>query len=103
MEAVLKAHSGFGEKFILKPNEIHTGSYISFKVKSEDAAKSLKSYLNSKLVNYLLSIKKISQHINEKTCELIPLVPLNKIWTDELVNEYFNLSKEEINIIENNN
>lgn len=98
--AAFKAHSGFGEKFILKPNEIHTGSYISFKVNSEYEADSLKSYLNCKLANYMLSIKKISQDINEKTCEFIPLVPLNKIWSDKLIYEHFNLSIDEINEIE---
>ena len=37
--------SGFGNTFIGNPNEIHTGSYISFNVSNEDEAKSLLSYM----------------------------------------------------------
>ena len=33
--------SGFGNTFIGKPDEIHTGSYISLKVTNKDEAKSL--------------------------------------------------------------
>jgi hypothetical protein len=46
--AAHKAFSGFGELFIGKPNEIHTGSYISFRVNNENEAKSLLSYLQTK-------------------------------------------------------
>ena len=83
----------FGVKFIGKPNEVHTGSYISFKVKNEDEAKSLLSYLETKFTNHMLSIRKISQHINGDVCKWIPLVPLDKIWNDDLVCEYLNIQK----------
>jgi hypothetical protein len=83
----------FGVKFIGKPDEVHTGSYISFKVKNEDEAKSLLSYLETKFANHMLSIRKISQHINGDVCKWIPLVPLDKIWNDDLVCEYLNIQK----------
>jgi site-specific DNA-methyltransferase (adenine-specific) len=91
--AAYKAFSGFGEIFIGKPNEIHSGSYISFRVNSEDEAKSLQSFLTTKMVNHLLSIRKISQDISENTCKWIPLVPLDRIWTDEIVCAYLNINK----------
>jgi site-specific DNA-methyltransferase (adenine-specific) len=90
-EAAFKSFSGFGEKFIGKPDEIHTDSYISFRVNNEEEAKSLVSYLETDIVNYLLSIRKISQHITEKTCKYIPLVPFDRIWTDESVKEYLGI------------
>jgi site-specific DNA-methyltransferase (adenine-specific) len=79
----------FGAKFIGKPEEIHTGSYISFRCQNEDEAKSLLSYLETKFANHLLSIRKISQHINGDVCKWIPLVPLDRIWSDEMVCKYF--------------
>ena len=91
----------FGNIFIGYPNEIHTGSYISFKVNSEDEAKSLLSYMKCKLPNFMLSLRKISQHINESTCKWIPLVPLNIKWKDEDIYKYFKLSDEEIHLINN--
>lgn len=90
-EASFKAFSGFGEIFIGKPDEVHTGSYISFRVQSEEEAKSLLSYLNTKFANHILSVRKISQHINGDVCKWIPLVPLDRIWTDDVVCEYLKI------------
>ena len=47
----------------------------------------------------MLSLRKISQDINESTCKWIPLVPLNKEWTDNEVYKYFKLSEEEIKLV----
>lgn len=81
---------------------IHT--YISFKVNNENEAKSLLSYLRCKLPNVILGLRKISQHINKDinkdTCKWIPLVPLDREWTDDMVYEYFNLTPDEIKLIE---
>jgi hypothetical protein len=87
------AFSGFGFKTIGKPNEIYTDSYISFRVNTEKEAISLLSYLDTKFVNYMLSIRKISQDISEKTCEWIPIVPFDRNWTDEIVCKYFNITE----------
>jgi hypothetical protein len=83
----------FGEKFVGNPNEVHTGSYISFRVNTEDEAKSLLSYLDTKFANHMLSIRKISQDISENTCKWIPLVPLDRIWNDETVCEYLKIEQ----------
>jgi len=91
--AAFKAFSGFGEKFIGKPNEVHTGSYISFRVNNEEEAKSLLSYLDTKFANHMLSIRKISQDISENTCKWIPLVPLDRIWTDDKICEYLKIEQ----------
>ncbi len=97
--AAFGANSGFGNTFIGSSTEIHTGSYISFKVSNENEAKSLLSYMKCKLPNLLLSLRKSSQDISESTCKWIPLVPLNKEWTDEEIYTYFKLSEDEIKLI----
>ena len=84
----------FGAILIGKPDEIYTDSYISFKVKSEDEAKSLKSYLETKFANYMLSIRKVSQDISGNTCKWIPMVPLDRTWSDDKVKEYFKFTEE---------
>ena len=83
----------FGAMFIGKPDEIYTDSYISFRVANEVQAKSLMSYLQTKIANHLLSIRKISQDISENTCKWIPLVPLDRIWTDDTVCDYLKIDK----------
>ena len=98
--AAFGAYSGFGYKQISNPNEIYTDSYISFRVDNESQARSLLSYLNTTFVNYLLSVRKISQDISKNTCKWIALVPLNKIWSNEEVYDYFKLTEGEIKFIE---
>ena len=91
-----KAFSGFGYIFIGKPNEVHTGSYMSFKVNNEEEAKSLLSYLNTKFANHILSIRKISQDISKNTCKWIPLVPLDRLWNDDKVCNYLKIKFNDI-------
>ena len=91
----------FGNIFIGNKNEVHTGSYISFKVNSNEEAISLLSYMKCKLPNFMLSLRKISQDISESTCKWIPLPPLNKEWNNEKVYKYFKLSENEIELIKN--
>ena len=81
----------FGASFIGKPDEVYTSSYISFKVNSELEAKSLLSYLKTDIVNHLLSIRKISQDISKKTCLWIPLVPFDRLWSNDSVCEYLQI------------
>ena len=97
--AAFGANSGFGNTFIGDPNEIHTGSYISFKVSNENEAKSLLSYMKCKLPNLLLSLRKSSQDISESTCKWIPSPPLNKDWNDDMIYKYYKLSENEIKLI----
>jgi site-specific DNA-methyltransferase (adenine-specific) len=92
-EAAHKAFSGFGALFVAKPDEVHTGSYISFRVESQLEAESLLSYLQTRFANHMLSIRKISQHINESVCKWIPLVPLDRVWTDGAVCEHLEIDR----------
>jgi site-specific DNA-methyltransferase (adenine-specific) len=94
-----EANSSFGNTFIGNPNECHSGSYISFEVKNEAEANSLLSYLQCKLPNLLLSMRKISQDICADTCKWIPLVPLDRIWSDEQLFKYFRFNKELISLV----
>ena len=93
----------FGNTFIGNPNEVHTKSYISFNINSEEEAKSLVSYMRCRLPNFMLSLRKSSQDISESTCKWIPLPPLNKEWTDHEVYKHFKLSEDDIKLINDTN
>ena len=99
--AAYGAYSGFGYKKISSPDELYTDSYISFHVNSRKESICLLSYMETKFVNYLLSVRKISQDISENTCKWIPLVPLDKNWNNEEIYNHFKLTDEEIKLIEN--
>ena len=94
-----KAYSGFGELYILKPDEIHSTSYVQFQIKNEKEAISLLSFLKCRLPNLMLSLRKNSQLVSKNTCKWIPLPPLNQEWNDEEIYKYFKLSKNDIKLI----
>jgi len=93
---------GFGVFIVGKPSEIASQTYFSFKVKSEAEAECLKSYLETKFANYMLSLRKIDQHISENTLLWVPLPPLDrgKPWSDESIYKFYDLSDSDIRIIE---
>jgi site-specific DNA-methyltransferase (adenine-specific) len=87
-----KGGDGFGNIIIGSPKEIASQTYFGFKVGSEKEAKSLKSYLETDFANYMLSLRKIDQHIIEATLKWVPLPPLNREWTDAKVAKYYGLN-----------
>ena len=87
-----KGGDGFGNIIIGSPREIASQTYFGFKVGSEVEAKSLKSYLETDFANYMLSLRKIDQHISEATLKWVPLPPLDREWTDAKVAKYYGIS-----------
>ena len=102
--AAFKGTSGFADIYILNDKEIHSRSYISFKVRSKQEAESLYSYLKCKLVHVLLSLRKQTHNLcNSKTFIWIPLVPLNQEWNNNKLYKYFNLDENDISMIKDLN
>ena len=93
---------GFGALIIGRPNEIASQTYFSFKVDSEAEAESLKSYLETKFANFMLSLRKGEHHIKKDTLLWTPLPPLDKgkDWTDEAVYKFYKLTDSEIRVVE---
>jgi hypothetical protein len=98
--AAYQEHSGFGKLTIINPNEFSNASYIFFKVNSNQEAASLKSYLETKLPNVMLSLRKVSHNVNPKQLHWIPLLPLDRVWTDSEVYQYLRLTESDIMLIE---
>lgn len=89
----------FGQKIIGKPGEVCSNSFLTLIVESQEQANSLTSYMNTKFCNFMLSLRKNTQNMNKNTLSWIPLVPLDRQWTDSDLFSIFNLSDNEIGII----
>jgi site-specific DNA-methyltransferase (adenine-specific) len=89
----------FGSKIIGKPREVCSNTFLTLVVNSEQEAESLASYMNTSFCCFFLSLRKKTQNMNKKTLQWIPLVPLDRQWTDEDLFEYFKLSSEEVDLI----
>ena len=89
--------------FVLTPNYICTESYIIIGAEldlDENKTNNLASYLKTKFARYLHSLAKSSQDATAKTYRFIPLVDLSNRWDDLTLYDYFNLSEQEISLIE---
>lgn len=89
----------FGNKIIGYPNEVCSNTYMTLLTNSENESKSLISYMNTKFCNFFLSLRKNTQNMKPDTFKWIPLVELDRQWTDDLLFEYFNLTEEEQELI----
>lgn len=83
----------FGEIFVGRPDEIYNSSYVSFRVNSESEANSLVTYLKTDFADRMLAILKKGLDINKNTCKLIPVVPLDRQWTDEEVCRFLGIER----------
>lgn len=68
---------------------------------NEEFAKNCQSYINTKFFHYLLSLKKITQHTTQKCYEFIPLQDFNESWNDKKLFIKYDLTKVEIDYINN--
>ena len=99
--AAYKGSSGFSDLYLLNDNEIHSRSYISFKVNNNDEAENLFSYLKCKLPHILLSMRKQTHNLcNSDVFKWIPFVPLDRKWNNTELHKYLNLTEENIKFIE---
>lgn len=98
--AAYSGTSGFADMYILNEHEIHSRSYISLRVTTQEEAENLRSYLNCKLVHILLSLRKQTHNLCNMNCfKWIPMVPLDRKWDNDTLHEYFKLETKDIRFI----
>ena len=89
-------YDNIGTLKIIGPGYITTKGVVSFGMSTEQEAKNLKNYMESKFVSYFIKkIKRVTpnaKHIFEK----IPLVDLSRSWSDKEIYDYFGLTPEQI-------
>jgi site-specific DNA-methyltransferase (adenine-specific) len=94
-----ESESGLGNSFIGKPGEVCSASYMFFAVESEDEAKSLLSYLKTSFFNLMISSRKVSQDISEKTFLWIPKIPFDRIWNEKSLYDFLNMEENHKEIV----
>jgi hypothetical protein len=71
-------------------------------VVDEQEGNNILSYMNSKLYNFIVDTAKWSGFLNGKVFKLLPKLE-NRHWSDQEIYELFNLTPEEITLVESNN
>lgn len=100
---VMVSLSGRYEPFYDDGNTSPSGFIICLKMKDEETLANAKSVLDSKL--YRLVVDKLFRYngfINGNVLKGLPALDLKKLWSDQDIYDYYDLTQDEINAIERN-
>ena len=95
-----------GKPFIGEPQSVCSLTYIVIgfdPIKhnfSRNECENILTYIKTKFVRYIISLKKKTQHGDKEVYQFVPLQDWSKSWTDTELYAKYNLSKEEIDHIE---
>ena len=92
--------TGFSNLQIITEKCLTSESIAFFPVDTLEEAKSLLSYLKSDFLFMLRDFNQTDKNFNAYLFKNIPLVPLDRVWTDLEIKKYFKLTKEEAKFIE---
>ena len=94
-------HQIIGKPVYLPPDSASTMTYLvagAFNTKAE--ADSFISYLNTRLVRFLIALRKPTQHVIGKSFSFVPVQDWDGVWNDEALYKKYQISKAEIAFIE---
>jgi site-specific DNA-methyltransferase (adenine-specific) len=106
MTAVQGTSAAIETKFLSKPIIAEPGTactetyLVAGHFDSEDEAKNYATYLRTRFVRFLVSLRKATQHATRDVYAFVPNLPLNQEWTDAKLYKRYGLTKDEIAFIE---
>lgn len=88
--------SVLGPAFIAGPGSVCTETYLAIgPFTSKKQAESALSFLRTRFVRFLISLRKIGQDTIQKHFTWVPLVTWNETWTDEKLYKKYKITKAE--------
>jgi len=93
-------HQILGQPFVAPKPSVCTQTYLFFHVDSKQAAESVESYVRTRFLRFLVSLRKITQHATRSTYTWVPQQAWDGIWTDEKLYNKYGLTKDDIAFIE---
>jgi hypothetical protein len=95
-----------GKPFLGEPGSVCSLTYIVLGYDpdkhnyTKQQCESILSYVKTRFVRYLISLKKKTQHGDKEVYQFVPIQDWSKLWTDEELYLKYKLSKDEIDYIE---
>jgi site-specific DNA-methyltransferase (adenine-specific) len=90
-----------GEPIIAKPGSACTETYLVIEVcKTEAAARNLAAYMRTRFVRFLVSLRKITQNITRDSYKFVPLLPMDRTWSDAALYKRYGISADQATFIE---
>lgn len=88
-------HRVLGRPIVAAPPSVCTQSFLFFVAPSERAARSIRSYYETRFFRFLVSLRKITQHATHATYAWVPTQPWTRLHTDEALYEKYGLTRDE--------
>ncbi len=90
-----------GEPVVAGPGSACTETYLVIGVcASEDEARNLAAYMRTRFVRFLVSLRKITQNITRDSYKFVPVLPMDRLWTDEALFKRYGIDDGQIAFIE---
>jgi len=93
-------HQILGQPFVAPNPSVCTQTYLFFYVDCKDAAESVESYIRTRFLRFLVSLRKITQDATRSTYTWVPQQTWDHLWTDEELYQKYSLTKGDIAFIE---
>ena len=90
-----------GVPLVAAPGSACTETYLVIGVcRSESEARHLAAYMQTRFVRFLVSLRKITQNITRDSYRFVPLLPMNRSWTDADLYKRYAITPQQIAFIE---
>jgi Eco57I restriction-modification methylase len=90
-----------GEPVIAAPGSACTETYLVIGVcASESEARNLAAYMRTRFARFLVALRKITQNITRDSYRFVPLLPMDRPWTDEDLYQRYGITSDQIAFIE---
>lgn len=94
-------HLILSNPIISEPNSCSTETYLVVgPFKDEKTCKNVANYMRSKFLRFLVLLLKPTQHVTQKTYDLVPVQNFDELWTDEMLYKKYGITEEEIEFID---
>lgn len=84
-----------GSPILAAPPSACTQTYLFVHVASEVEARSAESYVRTRFVRFLISLRKVSQHATRSTYTWVPQQPWDRTWKDDELYAKYGLNDDE--------
>jgi site-specific DNA-methyltransferase (adenine-specific) len=94
-------HQIYNHPIIAGPGTACTETYLVIdRFKSKQEAERFASYLRTRLVRFLVSLRKYTQHLYNERFAFVPDLPMDREWTDAMLYKKYGITKAEAEFID---